>query len=490
VKPLTHWKCWALLLGLGWGPVTEASPVLVVFPETVNTLGIQDELEALLTENGMALGRVLTPAQLERGLHITAVRKGVLDVACLDRVSLLEWKSTLQRAEMAVQIFRPKQAVDLTAQLEDQLVCLDGIPERKSLRTLYLTRALALNLEGDGTYALAEVIDQVLSLGTDLPEPVGLPPDLQNRLRQAGTRDNVRIFGGGSQGRLILDGQSLVQGAQSRGAGTHLVQLVDPKGQVSTALLMPFREGKTLLWAGELPDNPIQVEVKKIASKQQGSALLRAVSAVHRRTILVGSRKGGRLILVHVDGRVAARQGARKVLEKESSKSTRNTGPVAISRPRVVRAPTANWSWSAGTALGIARRADAPLPAGGWVFWGRAWAPTPVSFGLSAEWAVRPELLAPEQEDFYALHKALTIRPGVYWRGSAEKPHGELGVHGRFSTASTVVSGEGASPWGLGASVGFFAPVWDQAAWRVQLQTERYSGIWESGLQLGVEWSP
>jgi hypothetical protein len=489
---LTRWKAIALFLGLHSGVAISAGPVLVVFPEGTNTLALQTELEDLLSEKGLALGRVLTPAQLGNGLKLESVRTGVVDVACLDRVDILEWKSTLQRAEMAVQIFRPKQAVELTRQLEDQLVCLDGVPSRKSLRTLYLTRALALNLEGGGNYALTEVVDQVVSLGSDLPEPVGLPPELQTRWRQAGERDKVRVFGGGTQGELFIDGERLSQGSRTRGAGLHLVQLVDRNGRVSTGLLMPFRGGKTLLWAGELPDRPVQAAVQRLVSSQRSSTLLRAISAVHRRTIIVGARKAGRLVLYHVDGRILAQQlpgkTKRQVAESPSAGAARSVVAVQSNLTKRVQPEPTGWFWSAGSAVAMTRRSGetAAVPGAGVAFWARAWAPIPLSFSLSAAWIVSPELLPPEQSDFYALHKALQIRSGVVLRGDPDRSHGEIGVHGRFATGSS----QSTSPWAAGASLGFFAPVWERASWRLQVRAERGSGVWESAFQLGVEWGP
>lgn len=471
-----------------------AGNTLVVFPEGSRTLEIQDELEDLLLENGMALGRILTPSQLERGLNIVSVRPGVVDVACLVRVEAKDWLRDLERAEMAVQTFRPDRAVALTSRLEDQLVCLDGIPTRKALRTLYLTRALALTLEGGGSYALTEVVDRVVALGSDLPAPIGLPPDLQNRLNQAGTPESVRAFGGGTLGEIFLDGQSLARGAVIRGPGRHLIQMNDLNGRVSTALLMPFRDGKTLLWAGELSASPIQAEVTKLLARRGPSILLRTISAALQSTILVGEYKGAEVTLFHVDGRrlVEVPDRATRPTPKVASITPRPVNP----RVRSVSSRSINseqsprkWAWIGGGAaitLGSLQEEKGQLLGAGLAAWTGVSTPSVLNLGMSITRVHSPELQPPEHGEFYINRKSWQIRPGLFWRSSTSEVRPELGLHGSFGWNSE----NSVKQAGVGASFGLLFAVWEQASWRIQTHGEAGSGWWQSGFQMGVEWSP
>ena len=272
--------------------VAVASKATVLMsPEDVGKVQ-QMELEDDLARQGLELAGVIGAADLEAELNLIPIRSGVVDVACLERVSLDAWNQDLERAEMFVQTFKADRAIELTRSLEDRLVCLDGVPTRKSLRTVFLTRALALFIEGSLGYELDETVDQILSLGTDLTQPLGFPPDLQARFEGAAQLETVRIFGAGSKGELFLDGESLASGAVLRGVGNHLVQLVEGRtGHVSTAQIWPFRSGRALVWAGELGPRPVQAEIRRVLEDRGPSLLLRAISIALRRTLLVGEVK-------------------------------------------------------------------------------------------------------------------------------------------------------------------------------------------------------
>lgn len=484
-------RCFVFLLFL-YGQLALAGNALVVFPEGRPTFEVQAELEDLLLENGMTLGRILTPSQLEKGLNIVSVRPGVVDVACLERVQTKDWLKGLERAEMAVQTFRPERAVELTSQLEDQLVCLNGVPTRTDLRTLYLTRALALTLEGGGSYALTEVVDRVVALGSDLPAPIGLPPELQNRLNQAGTSESVRAFGGGDLGEIFLDGQSLARGAVLRGPGHHLVQMLDQESRVSTALLMPFRDGKTLLWAGDLAENPLQAEVAKVISGRNASALLRTISATLQSTILVGEYKGAGISLFHVDGRILAKAAkrARQPTPKVAAVTPRPNPPMRRGARRSTRSTSSTeWTWIGGGAaltLGSLQEDKSRLLGGGLAFWTAVATPSLLNLELSVERVHSPELQPPDHGEFYNNRKSWRVRPGLFWRSSAYEVRPELGLHASLAWDSE----RSGTQVGIGSSAGFLFEVWEQAAWRLKVQGEVGVDWWQGGFQMGVEWSP
>ena len=485
-------RCFVFLLFV-YGQLALAGNALVVFPEGRRVFEVQAELEDLLLENGMALGRILTPSQLEKGLNIVSVRPGVVDVACLERVQTEDWLKGLERAEMAVQTFRPERAVELTSLLEDQLVCLDGVPTRTNLRTLYLTRALALTLEGGGSYALTEVVDRVVALGSDLPAPIGLPPELQNRLNQAGTPESVRAFGGGALGEVFLDGQSLARGAVLRGPGHHLVQMLDQEGRVSSAFLMPFRDGKTLLWAGDLSENPLQAEVTKVISGRNASALLRTISATLQSTILVGEYKGAGISLFHVDGRllVKAPERTRQAKPKVEAVKPLPNPQIRQGTRRSTRSEPSSreWAWIGGGAaltLGSLQEDKSRLLGAGLAVWSGLATPSLVNLELSVARVHRPELQRPDRDEFYSDRKSWLIRPGLFWRSSASAVRPELGLHGSLAWDSE----RSGTQVGVGSSAGFLFAVWDQAAWRLKVQGEAGVDWWQSGFQMGVEWSP
>jgi hypothetical protein len=458
-----------------------AAKTIVLFSEGAQTRGIVGRVEGLLDQQGMALNRLLTPSELGAGLRIVPIRPGVVDVACLERVELARWHRDLERAEMAVQTFKADRAIEMTRSLEDQLVCLDGIPTRKSLRILYLTRALAFSLEGSGGYELDEAVDQVVGLGTDLPQPLGLSPDLQARLERAASLDTVRIFGAGIKGELFVDGESLASGAVLRGVGKHLVQLVETRsGRVSTAQIWPFKTGRALVWAGELGPAPIQYELDRVLEGRGPSLLLRAVSVALRRTLLVGEVKGGGITLLHVDGRVVSRPSARRAPRLPKVKIRRRTP--------TVNQPPSTWEFTGGAGLegdGL-REGGKVLRGVGLGLWARVWTPSSFSFGLSTSWLLRPELLAPSEPEFYAQHKVFPLRIGAFWRGQKRQTHPELGLH----ALAEIGLGEEANRLGLGLSAGLYSPVWQQASLRVQLRTEVGNGWWTNSLCWGVEWSP
>ena len=97
---------------------------------------------------------------------------------------------------MLVQTFRGRQALDLIERLEDQLVCVDGLLSRRTLRDLGIHRVLAMSLDGAGLLELEQAVERLRALGDDLVTPSGLPPEIQSLIQESKTRrDEIRVLG-------------------------------------------------------------------------------------------------------------------------------------------------------------------------------------------------------------------------------------------------------------------------------------------------------
>ena len=99
---------------------------------------------------------------------------------------------------------------------------------------------------------------------------------------------------------------------------------------------------------------------------------------------------------------------------------------------------------------------------------------------------VEPELLAPIEEDFYALNPSFPMRVGLAFStpASSKKAQGEVAVNALYDWTGTP----GRSLFGVGASLGLYLPIWKSSGARVQWHVDASQGWWSSSILVGTEW--
>ena len=342
-----------------------------------------------------------------------------------------------------------------------------------------LTRVMALSLSGAEGSELQEAIRNMQAMVSDFLEPEGLSQDLRKRFENSNRTEHIRVFGGGREGELFVDGETLSSGSVLRGSGTHLVQLREARTQRVTSAQLVFMEAeKIVVWAGELGARPIQDAIDEVVHSQQRSALLRTVSVVQGRPILVARRDSAGVVLFHVDGR---RVGGERTVERPST--SRPIAQETIAAKPEWEAP--EWSVGAGVQWSPTFLPGRTFRGAGVALWGRWWAERHWSVALESGVAVRPVLLEPQEDDFYRFEQSLPLRLGGAWRGAGVASHVEGGVH----LVTILGLNHRESLLGGGISGAVFAPVWPRAALRLQMRAEMGRGWWSVNGVVGVEWS-
>ena len=438
-----------------------------------------------LDEHGLELERLVTPRSLAALVQVVSIREGLVDLACLERVSLDEWRGGLDRAKMEVQTFRPARALSLIEGLEDELVCLDGVPERKAFQELIVNRSISLSMLGRDEMLLRESMEQIHAWVGDLAPPVGLPPDLQLYLQESEVRQGVRVSASGPVGELFLDGERLAAGAVRRGTGLHFLQLVDPgTGRVSSAQMVELEEGIALIWAGRLGELPFSAEARGAIEKGRPSKLLKDVSGILRSPLVLADFSERLPRLFHVDGRQLDEAQTTVVESVPSSQD------VAFqSSPVLPDASSSDSKLSLGVGLGAgALRASRDwYGQGGAGIWVRGGVSDVLSWVGGIDFRVQPELLSPSEDDFFDLNAGLPVRFGVAFAkpASGALSQGELAVHALYEVAGD----SDRSALGFGAALGIFVPLWESSGARLRWQVDASSDWWSSSILVGTEWS-
>ena len=473
---LAAWLC----LGLSTTSWAQSDEVLVVWsggqPKKADVARIQRQLDA----EGMRVFSVQTPAQLASELQLLPIRTGRIAKACLERIDYDLWRSDLDRAEVAVQVFQSEKALNILKDLEDQLPCLETVVAPMELRRWSLTRVLALSLSGAPDSELQAAIQNMQAMVSDFLEPVGLSQELRKSFEASSRTENIRIFGGGREGEVFVDGETLSSGSVLRGSGTHLVQLRDPRTQrVSSGQFVFLDRKKIVIWAGDLERNPVSGAVDEVVHRRQRSALLRTVSVVQGRTILIATRGAGGVEMFHVDGR---RWGGETTV-KRPVEEPRPVQKESLETRPAWSAP--EWSVGAGVQWSPTFMPGRTLRGAGVEVWGRWWADRDWSVALETGVVVRPVLLDPAAEDFYRFDRSLPLRLGGAWRSEGVSTHVEAGMY----AVSMVGLNHREAVFGGGLSGAIYAPVWSNAALRLQMRAETGRGWWSVNGFVGVEWS-
>lgn len=482
-----------LLAGGVSSPAGAAGGTLLVMPDQAPDTALQRTVSAELADQGVTVDEFVSVSRLNRRVELIPIRPGVMDSACLERIEVSSWQRDARRVEMLVQTFRGRQALDLIERLEDQLVCVDGLLSRRTLRDLGIHRVLAMSLDGAGLLELEQAVERLRALGDDLVTPSGLPPEIQSLIQESKTRrDQIRVFGGGPDFDVHVDGESLRTGAVLREQGRHLVQLVEARtGRVSTAQWVELDRGPVLLWGGNLGGDAIREATRELTDEGEPSPLLRTLSTVLRNTLLVAEVNARGFRILHVDGRVL-HDSAAGVVRKARPASTPPVRerpdlrePPVDDAPVVVRASVdRRFALGVGVTasyLGVSGRSATET---GMRVWGRYWGAGDLGGTASLGVVQQPLLLVPVEEDFYDLQLHVPLRVGGVWSPKSNPLQPELAVH-----LLAKIGHDGSDRVGAGLSVGVLAPVWGLNGLRVQGYSEFGGQWWSSGITVGSEWA-
>ncbi|MEC7240418.1 MAG: hypothetical protein VXW32_04215 [Myxococcota bacterium] len=471
-----------------------AGGTLVVLPEGTPDEGLQREIAEALAGQGISVEEFTTISRLARRLQLVPVQPNVLRAACLERIEMSSWQRDARRVEMLVQTFRGRQALDLMERLEDQLVCLDGVVSRRALRELAVHRILAMSLDGAGLLELEDAVEHLRSLGDDLVAPTGLPSEIQSLIMEAKSRrEPLRVFGGGPGFEVFVDGESLLSGAVLRGAGKHLVQLVDARtGQVSTAQWVSLNQGPVLIWGGEASRSSLREVFRSLADEGTSSQLLRSLSVVLRNTLLVADLSFRGFRILHVDGRMlvdsserpserrASRPEARRLPEAGKPQSQAQPVRTSVQRSQVDRRLVGG----AGVSAHFLAVQGVSASETGLVVWGRFWSSGNWGGKLSLGLTQQPKLLEPADENFYDLQLHAPLRLGGAWSPKVNPLQPDVSIH-----LLAKLGHSGPDRLGAGFVVGVLAPVWGLSGLRMQAHSEFGGQWWSSGITVGGEWS-